>query len=542
MCAESQEERTRSWRSLALCATERARELILYRHAKKLEMLPLALHADETFGTILTVVMSAPLCPKRIAEARFIAGCEVIAESAPCEVVKRAIFAAYRGGGEVLSQAAKEVRESAKARHVEIPAEPSSSHPIPTLLDAIVSRAIALDASDIHLEPCGQEARVRYRVDGVLREESGFSLGLEDAERVLRRVRVLADLDLTARNVPQEGAFEFCSSGLSVRNRVSIVPHVHGEKLVVRLFHGEPSSAVEKLAHGLDLSSLGLTEQQRQLLLLHLGAGRGTVVLSGPTGSGKTTLLYAALSHLNVESRNIVTIEDPVERILLGINQTEVQAGSDLGYHSLLIALLRQDPEVIMIGEIREPQTAGTAFTAGITGHLVLCTVHAGSCLEVFPRLSYLGVENELISSSLSLVISSRLIPKNCVHCRKLVSPPESLHRLFDLSLSVKFFSATGCEQCTFSTVLGRHAVYEFLPTTGAFFEMLEASGEGASPTKGVKRETLRVAAEAVGYKPLAHEVRRLLVSGTISPYHALLAIGIAPEVLGIVPSGRARS
>lgn len=512
-------------RRLSLCSLAKARERLPLLQAERLGVLPLSL--QESDGESLLLALSATAAtPQLLQELRFLCGMPVILEpSDSAEILQAAIPLAYRGDETPLRMAADGLKLEPQRKKDLMPAIRPQA-PIPLLLEALLVRAYYLGASDIHLEPQREFARLRFRVDGLLREETTVQLPLQSLENISRHVKVLCHLDVTEKRKPQDGSFRANPREGSMRVRVSFLPQHDTERIVFRLFlHEDERRAPVPIRTS--LSELGLDDDQQQLLLRHLGFTGGTLVFSGPTGSGKTTLLYACLEHLNEEWRSVVTVEDPIERILPGVNQTQVS--KSLGFSDFLPVLLRQDPDVVMVGEIRDAQTAETALTAGITGHLVLSSVHAGSCLEILPRLQYLGTSGLLLGSSLKLLSSQRLVPKNCPNCREVARGWEKIGALFSLPEGSQTFASKGCANCFQKGVQGRRGVFEFLAISPGIQEILLNAGPGDQAGQ-LLHEAKRQAHEE-GFRPFAYQVREALMGGEISPSSACRALGVDPHL-----------
>lgn len=517
-----------TWLALARCSSSDARAALPFEQAREYRLLPLTILHDQQ-EPVLTAVCDRELSVEERRELRFLCGMEVLIERHASEAVRRAIFAAYQGDLRHLEQASarsKEVAvEQCKTQDTidDLLLRATREAPVPQLLEKIISHAIAIQASDVHLEPDDGRYRMRARVNGSLRIIHAASILQTTGAELVRHIKICSKLDTTLSNQPQEGGFLFSGDGWSIRLRVSIVPQRGGEKVVLRLLDNEfPRIAVNE---GSPFQILGCTAEQEKLLKLFLGANDGTILIAGPTGSGKSTLLYTAIQHLNCEWRNIVTLEDPIERYLPGVTQCEVSHHEGMNFESFLKPVLRQDPDVVMIGEIRTKETADTALTAGITGHLVLSTVHAGSCIEVFTRLMQLGVSRELLGLSLRLIVAQRLVPKNCPACVREVVVPQSLISFFDLEADASLKQSAGCPLCAQSGISGRIAVYEMLPLQEALRTELFTNAPYDA------RRMMQVAQQC-GYRPYASMVRDLLADGVISPERALRTIGIAPEIM----------
>lgn len=316
----------------------------------------------------------------------------------------------------------------------------------------ILHQAVQRRASDVHIEPQPQGLRIRLRIDGVLHTLP--RLPEVQPAAVLARLKVLAGLDIAERRLPQDGQFTQEINGSDAAFRLATLPVSHGEKAVVRLLQGE-SSAIA-------LDKLGMPLAQLRLLKQALVKPQGLILVTGPTGSGKTFTLYSSLSALNVPEKNICSVEDPVEIPLTGINQTQVRPRSGLDFNRVLRALLRQDPDVIMVGEIRDSETASIAVKAAQTGHLVLSTLHTNSTAETLTRLRQMEIPGYLLGPALQLVIAQRLVRRLCLHCRQ---PAQAVAHL-PATLwpgTLQTWRAPGCDHC-FSGYYGRLALFEILP------------------------------------------------------------------------------
>lgn len=304
------------------------------------------------------------------------------------------------------------------------------------LVNQIIETAIKQSASDIHIEPYANLCRIRYRCDGVLYDK--LSLTTEFAIRIIARLKVLAKLDITEHRFPQDSRFQYRSTDI----RINSCPTLFGEKIVLRLLNSNKTV--------LSIASLGFSESQKELFMHNITKPHGMIIVTGPTSSGKTSTLYAALNHLNITEKNITTIEDPIEIQISGINQMSVQAKINLDFSTLLRAIMRQDPDIIMIGEIRDKETASVAIQAATTGHLVLTSLHTNSAAETILRLISLDISPLHIANSVSLIIAQRLIRKLCLYCKQP-------------GLQQNTYTATGCLHCS-NGYLGRTGIFELLP------------------------------------------------------------------------------
>ncbi|GBQ87695.1 GspE/PulE family protein [Asaia krungthepensis] len=344
----------------------------------------------------------------------------------------------------------------------------ASEAPVIRLVNQIVNRAVETRASDIHIEPFEDRLRVRYRYDGILHEVETLSAQLIPA--IISRVKIMARLDIAERRLPQDGRIKLVVRGHEVDFRVSTIPSLHGETLVLRVL--DRSSTV------FDYARLGLqpaiVERLRSLLTLP----NGIVLVTGPTGSGKTTTLYTGLTDLNAVTRKVVTIEDPVEYQLAGINQVQVKPQIGLDFAALLRAILRQDPDVIMVGEIRDRETAQIAVQAALTGHLVLSTLHTNSAAAAIIRLRDMGVEDYLMTAVLRGVLAQRLVRRLCPVCKTGYTPTQTLIDTLGLERlspgrEIRLYHAVGCAACRHTGYRGRLAVAELLEPDEAIEKLI---------------------------------------------------------------------
>lgn len=333
--------------------------------------------------------------------------------------------------------------------------ESSDDAPIIRLINALLGEAIKENASDIHIEPYEARLVVRFRVDGVLREV--LQPRRELAPLLVSRIKVMAKLDIAEKRLPQDGRISLRVAGRAVDVRVSTIPSGQGERVVMRL--------LDKQAGRLTLEHLGMAQADLDRLENVIARPHGVILVTGPTGSGKTTTLYAVLNRLNDRSRNIMTVEDPIEYYLDGINQTQVNTKVEMTFARGLRAILRQDPDVVMVGEIRDPETAHIAVQASLTGHLVLSTLHTNTAVGAITRLRDMGIEPFLLASSLLGVMSQRLVRLLCPECKQAYAP--SLGTLRELGLTAApeqpFYRATGCEACSQLGYKGRTGIYELI-------------------------------------------------------------------------------
>ena len=333
----------------------------------------------------------------------------------------------------------------------------SDEAPIIRLLNALFTQAIKQKASDIHIETYEHRVVVRNRVDGVLQEILEIQRGI--APLVISRVKVMAKLDIAEKRVPQDGRIALKIGGHSIDVRVSTLPSNHGERIVLRI--------LDKQSAQLDLGLLGMPSDTLNTIREMISEPHGILLVTGPTGSGKTTSLYAMLTELNQVSRNILTIEDPIEYDLPGIGQTQVNTKVEMTFARGLRAILRQDPDVVMIGEIRDLETAEIAVQSSLTGHLVLSTLHTNSALGALTRLHDMGIESFLLSSSMVGLVAQRLVRTLCTSCKVphvLRDDERELMELDSSTESISIFEAAGCDACNHIGYRGRTGIYELIP------------------------------------------------------------------------------
>jgi type IV pilus assembly protein PilB len=376
--------------------------------------------------------------------------------------------------------------------------------PIVSLVNHMVSRALDMRASDIHIEPDDKLTLVRCRVDGVLHHM--MELPKYVHRMVIARIKVMSGMDIVQSRAPQDG---HCSIRFGTREaelRISTLPLVHGEKAVLRLIPRDQA------APGLD--TLGFSVQVLDSIRRMLGSNQGIILVTGPTGSGKTTTLHAALGQLQQNGEpNITAIEDPVERLLPGLNQMQINERAGVTFASALRSVLRQDPDVIMVGEMRDAETASIAFQSALTGHLVLSTLHTTDAVGAIIRLFDLGVDRSLISAGLLGVVAQRLVRRICGHCKQPVAPDETLLLaavpwLSSTRATMRFFKGEGCERCAFTGYYGRTAIAELLPVTTAISRLV---------LTGADEQALERTAQAAGMRPMRAEGVRNLLSGSTS-------------------------
>ncbi|WP_036770963.1 type II secretion system protein GspE [Photorhabdus australis] len=332
--------------------------------------------------------------------------------------------------------------------------------PVIQLINQTLLTAIQRRASDIHFEPFQQGYRIRIRVDGALHLLSSPSPQMNAS--IAARLKIMAKLNIAEKRLPQDGQFDWYDTRHNYAIRMATLPTIHGEKIVLRILN---------TMRQLSLDQLGIPEQLLNQLQQKLTLPQGMILVTGPTGSGKTVTLYSCLQYLNQNKKNICSVEDPVEIPLNGINQTQINSKIDLNFAKVLRALLRQDPDVIMVGEIRDSETAEISVKAAQTGHLVLSTLHTNSTVDTLSRLQNLGVSGYMAASCIKLIIAQRLVRKLCLHCRNQQAD-ETVINIGNNPVFIRQWIAVGCKHC-FSGYYGRTAIYEFLEITHEFQQIL---------------------------------------------------------------------
>ncbi|MFW5995915.1 MAG: GspE/PulE family protein [Halanaerobiaceae bacterium] len=335
--------------------------------------------------------------------------------------------------------------------------------PIVRLTNIIIGQAIQLRASDIHVEPGPKNVRVRYRIDGVLREN--MTVPKYSQAPLISRIKIIADLDITKRLIPQDGRIHFNYRGEEINMRVSSLPAIHGEKLVIRLLTQNHQL--------LEIKNLGFSENNFHLFRDLIDRPHGIILTTGPTGSGKSTTLFAALNSLNSSTQNIITVEDPVEYQIEGINQIQARTKVGLTFARTLRSILRQDPDIIMVGEMRDEETSQIAVRAALTGHLVLSTLHTNDAISSITRLLDMGIPSYLVASTINGIIAQRLVRKLCPECKQEYNPGPVEKQALDLADTDTIFKPGKCKQCNDIGYRGRLAIQEILMLDETVKEMI---------------------------------------------------------------------
>jgi general secretion pathway protein E len=448
--------------------------LLPYAFAR--DFLVLAKHSDQAENTVDVWVAGATPAAA-IAEVARRFGRIALKPLARAEL-DDAIASAYAGSGGDASQVADEFEADLDLTKLlqDVPAiedllESSDDAPVIRMINALLTQALREGASDIHIEPFEATSVVRFRIDGSLRDVVRPKKAIHAS--LISRIKIMAQLDIAEKRLPQDGRITLRVGGKPVDVRVSTLPTGHGERAVLRL--------LDKEAGRLDLQHLGMSETLLPKFDALIRQPHGIVLVTGPTGSGKTTTLYAALALLNASTTNILTVEDPIEYDLVGVGQTQINPRIEMNFAKALRAILRQDPDVIMIGEIRDLETAQIAVQASLTGHLVLATLHTNDAAAAVTRLLDMGIEPFLLSSSLLGVLAQRLVRKLCPHCKR-----QDQHG----------WQAVGCDKCGQTGYQGRMGVYELLETTDAIRAQIHDRASEAEIRKAAQRSGMRTMRE----------------------------------------------
>jgi general secretion pathway protein E/type IV pilus assembly protein PilB len=419
-------------------------------------------------------------------ELEAVTGTSVLLEQASAEVVNAELSRLYKQNSSV--SAAKNNSSSASF---------SASNESDFLV-RLINEAQRLRSSDIHIESYELKSRVRMRIDGLLAER--YTIDAADYPSLINKIKIRANLDIAEKRLPQDGRIFFSHEGFRIDIRVSVLPTLHGEKVVLRLLNNDASN--------IDIRTLGFSEKQLQDYSEGIRKPHGILLISGPTGSGKTTTLYATLKLLNKEGTNILTVEDPVEYTLEGINQVQLKESIGLTFAGALRTFLRQDPDIIMLGEIRDGETAQMAVRAALTGHLVLSTIHTNSAWGTISRLQDMGVPSFLIANTLNTSVAQRLVRLLCPQCKvKMVFKQEYFPSGFDASTLEYVFTANGCDQCYHTGYKGRKAIYEVVPIDVDFSEAIRT-----------QVQVVNDLFEEKGISTLQDSAMHLLRSGFTSP------------------------
>ncbi len=432
-------------------------DLVGYETARRCRVMPLELE-----GNTLTVALADAFDVVVIDQIEKLTGHAVrVVTAAEADILEA--LALHFAQGQSINETIDRILRDGAVGGEEEDDELAEGSPMVRLVDQIIALGIKQKATDIHVEPDDKILRIRLRVDGILHQEVLVPKPIQPA--LIARLKLMAGLDITEKRSPQDGRIRFLNGQTEVDLRVSTLPTNHGESVVLRILN---TSGVT-----LNLAGLGFSETDRERFSAIMERPYGMVLVTGPTGSGKTTTLYTALSQVDAEARSVFTLEDPIEYSMSRIRQTQIRPEVGMGFAAGLRALLRQDPDVILVGEIRDTETAQLATRAALTGHLVLSTLHTNTAVGVIPRLIDMGVERYLLPSALSAVIGQRLVRRICEACREPVADPEAELRRYDVlsfvSPPLRLWRGAGCDDCRQTGYRGRQAIYEVMIVDESF-------------------------------------------------------------------------
>ena len=449
---------------------------------KKYEVIPFEL--DPYNANVLHLAMSDPMDMAAIDDLSIVTNLQIEPYIAACREIRAAIDRFY-GTSETMSAARRFAQERAQLRGAEEEHDSDvSDAPIVQLVQSVFEQAIRQRVSDIHIEALENNVRVRYRIDGALYEKMIYENTLLPA--ISTRIKIMGGMDISEKRKPQDGRMTIMVDRQEYDIRVSSMPTVHGEKLVMRIS--------SKLGLTRSKTELGFEEEELRRFDHMLAHPFGIIFVTGPTGSGKSTTLYTALSELNKESVNIMTVEDPVEADIEGINQIQVNPKVNLTFASALRSILRQDPDIIMIGEIRDPETASIAVQASITGHLVVSTLHTNNAVGTLDRMADMGVERYLIADSVVGVIAQRLVRRLCPHCRKKRPATEEEKQVMHLPSQekIEIYEPAGCNLCSHTGYFGRTGIFEIMEVNEEIRRLIAENASTEEMTAAARRSGMR--------------------------------------------------
>jgi type IV pilus assembly protein PilB len=456
-----------------------AANLISIPAAKRYEAVPVAFLDDRT----LLVAMADPANVLAVDDIALLTGKEIRPAVTSREDIHGLISRLTRLD-DVVAEAELLEEDDGPADVVDL-RESADDAPVIKLVNQIIAQAVEQGASDIHFEPNGNDLRVRFRIDGVL-VESG-SVQRRMVLGVISRVKIMSDLDISERRVPQDGRVGLMIDGHHIDLRVVTLPSVHGESVVMRI--------LDKDSVVMSLDKLGMATPEHERFERAFRQAYGAVLVTGPTGSGKSTTLYAALADLNSVDKNIITIEDPVEYQLDGITQVQVNPKAGLHFHTGLRSMMRADPDIIMVGEIRDRETAQIAIESALTGHLVLSTLHTNDAASAVTRLVEMGIEPFLVASAIDCVVAQRLARKLCQHCkeRQIITSDVLRANGIRSQFDMETYAATGCPRCSHSGYKGRIGLYEVMTVTEEIRRLALARASAPEITEAAVRQGMRL-------------------------------------------------
>lgn len=458
---------------------------------------------------VLTVAMSDPLDIISIDDISKVAGCKIEPVIASQESIGLAIDQWY-GIGEARKELLEELVDDIEVKELMtglkdgdeisgiLEAKEASEPPIVKLVNSFIAQGMIEGASDIHLEPKRDYMLVRFRIDGFLYERQRFSIRLVSS--IVSRIKIMSGLDISKKMTPQDGRIGLVIRDRSIDVRTSVYPAMFGENVVLRI--------LDKTKRVPTLSALGFSELNMELFKKMLKAQKGLILATGPTGSGKTTTIYSAIEEMQAGEKNIVTIEDPVEYEIDGIVQSQINLNTGITFATALRSILRQDPDVIYVGEIRDLETAEIAVRSALTGHLVISTLHTNDAVGSIPRFLDLGIEKSLVASVLNCSFAQRLVRKLCQRCKKEYEPDDNMLINLKLPPSTKFYRADGCEHCSAIGYMGRIGIFEILVLNKDIRKLV---------AQGASEDEILDAAKSQGMKTLFEDGLEKVLKGITS-------------------------
>ncbi len=470
----------------------KATALVTEKYCEENNIVPIGFDDDK-----LVVAIDDPLNLLIQDDLQFITGKEVVLMLATKSAIVECIKVNY--GKESAEKAARELDADLDDDMLEgldaSIADEVNSAPVVKLVNTMIDYAIRAGSSDIHIEPMEDRVRVRIRIDGVMQEIMSNPVNAKDA--ITTRIKILGGMNIAEKRIPQDGRIQTEINGEEIDMRVSILPTIYGEKTVIRI--------LAKNDGNLNRKYLGISDHNNALIDKIIQVPQGICLISGPTGSGKTTTLYTLLAEKNNPETNIITVEDPVEIKIPGLNQVQVNAKAGMTFASGLRSILRQDPDIILVGEIRDGETAEIAMRAAITGHLVFSTIHTNDAVSSINRLIDMGLEPYMVCSALVGVVSQRLVRRICNSCKKPYEPSEYERKKVHIEPGQKLFKGEGCPDCNGSGYKGRIAIHEIVVMTGAMKTLIE---------KRASEEEMRKLAVSEGTQMLADSAAALVLEG----------------------------
>jgi len=453
-------------------------------------------------GEMITVAMSDPLNIIAIDEMKYLTKCDIKRVIANDSEIASAIDDYYSVADSMNEVIGKYPRADTKEtiKSIDTKAIEDQESPVVKLVNLIITTAVKSRASDIHIEPDENELRIRYRVNGIMKKEASPPKHLQS--EIISRIKVAADMDVSEKRLPQDGRIVMQIDGYDIDLRISTLPTINGEKIVIRI--------LDRRVLNIGLEQLGFSDtiMGRWNNLIHIK--EGLILITGPTSSGKTTTLYSSLQEINSSEKNIITVEDPVEYSLPMINQVQTNEKAGLHFANVLRSILRQNPDIIMIGEMRDTETAVMAIRAALTGHLVLSTLHTNDAPSSIVRLIDMGVENYLVASAVKGVLAQRLLRTNCPHCLEEYRPTDIELRMANLTGradSIKFKRSLGCNKCRMTTYMGLTGIYELVEVDQKIAELI---------ISGNSEIQIRNHAFEKGYRPLFESGLEKVINGSV--------------------------